>query len=165
MLKFDTSGELIRFRFRYAENTRALLRSLFCPSFQFQFPAVQRRTSSLIFPASISAARERLRGFGLAAEVVRNNPHMAPSDHRYRPTRRGSPDLVSASANGNAVIGRVSSTSGFAASPGGSGVLGSRTLPLDSIPSHHGDFSARNPRTDGHWLLSFSAQGRNGRGR
>ena len=25
MLKFDTSGELIQFRFRYAENTRALL--------------------------------------------------------------------------------------------------------------------------------------------
>src|SRR5215831_4815006 len=55
-LKFDTSGGLIQFRFRYAE-TPALCcqRSLCRPSFQFQFPALQRRTSSLIFPASIRA--------------------------------------------------------------------------------------------------------------
>ena len=32
---------------------------------------------------------ERLRGFGLAAEVLRNIAHMAPHDYCYRPTRRG----------------------------------------------------------------------------
>lgn len=32
---------------------------------------------------------ERLRGFGLAAEVLRNNSHMGPEDFCYRPTRRG----------------------------------------------------------------------------
>lgn len=32
---------------------------------------------------------ERLRGFGLAAEVLRNTAHMAPHDYCYRPTRRG----------------------------------------------------------------------------
>ena len=32
---------------------------------------------------------ERLRGFGLAAEVLRNTSHMAPHDYCYRPTRRG----------------------------------------------------------------------------
>lgn len=66
---------------------------------------MQRRTSSLIFPTSISAARERLKGFGLAAEVVRNNGHMAPNDHCCRPTRRGLAvlDYLSAGrANGDA---------------------------------------------------------------
>jgi hypothetical protein len=32
---------------------------------------------------------ERLRGFGLAAEVLRNTSHMALHDYCYRPTRRG----------------------------------------------------------------------------
>jgi hypothetical protein len=32
---------------------------------------------------------DRLRGFGLAAEVLRNVSRMAPSDYCYRPTRRG----------------------------------------------------------------------------
>lgn len=32
---------------------------------------------------------ERLRGFGLAAEVLRNPSRMAPADYCYRPTRRG----------------------------------------------------------------------------
>jgi len=32
---------------------------------------------------------ERLRGFGLAAEVLRNTSHMGPEDFCYRPTRRG----------------------------------------------------------------------------
>jgi hypothetical protein len=32
---------------------------------------------------------ERLRGFGLAAEVPRNTSQMAPHDYCYRPTRRG----------------------------------------------------------------------------
>jgi hypothetical protein len=32
---------------------------------------------------------ERLRGFGLAADVLRNIAHMAPHDYCYRPTRRG----------------------------------------------------------------------------
>lgn len=32
---------------------------------------------------------ERLRGFGLAVEVLRNISHMAPHDYCYRPTRRG----------------------------------------------------------------------------
>jgi hypothetical protein len=32
---------------------------------------------------------ERLRGFGLATEVLRNSSRMAPSDYCYRPTRRG----------------------------------------------------------------------------
>jgi hypothetical protein len=32
---------------------------------------------------------ERLRGFGLVAEVLRNTAHMAPHDYCYRPTRRG----------------------------------------------------------------------------
>lgn len=32
---------------------------------------------------------ERLRGFGLAVDVLRNTSHMAPEDFCYRPTRRG----------------------------------------------------------------------------
>jgi hypothetical protein len=32
---------------------------------------------------------ERLRGFGLAVEVLRNTSHMSPEDFCYRPTRRG----------------------------------------------------------------------------
>ena len=32
---------------------------------------------------------DRLRGFGLAAEVLRNVSRMAPADYCYRPTRRG----------------------------------------------------------------------------
>lgn len=32
---------------------------------------------------------ERLRGFGLAAEALRNTSQMAPHDYCYRPTRRG----------------------------------------------------------------------------
>ena len=32
---------------------------------------------------------ERLRGFGLGAEVLRNASHMGPEDFCYRPTRRG----------------------------------------------------------------------------
>jgi len=35
------------------------------------------------------SACEHLRGFGFAAEVLRNTSHMAPQDYCYRPTRRG----------------------------------------------------------------------------
>ena len=35
------------------------------------------------------SACERLRGFGLGAEVLRNTSHMGPEDFCYRPTRRG----------------------------------------------------------------------------
>ncbi len=40
-------------------------------------------------PDDFLSTCERLRGFGLAAEVPRNTSHMAPHDYCYRPTRRG----------------------------------------------------------------------------
>lgn len=45
---------------------------------------------------------ERLRGFGLAVEVLRNTAHMAPHDYCYRPTRRGLAVLSYLSAPANA---------------------------------------------------------------
>jgi len=42
-----------------------------------------------IHPDDFLSACERLRGFGLGAEVLRNTSHMAPGDFCYRPTRRG----------------------------------------------------------------------------
>jgi len=45
--------------------------------------------SSGIHSDDFLATCERLRGFGLAAEVLRNTSHMAPHDYCYRPTRRG----------------------------------------------------------------------------
>jgi hypothetical protein len=45
---------------------------------------------------------ERLRGFGLAAEVLRNTSQMAPHDYCYRPTRRGLAVLSNLSAHAGA---------------------------------------------------------------
>jgi hypothetical protein len=45
--------------------------------------------SSGVHPDDFLSTCERLRGFGLAAEVLRNTSHMAPHDYCYRPTRRG----------------------------------------------------------------------------
>jgi hypothetical protein len=42
-----------------------------------------------IHPDDFLSTCERLRGFGLAAEVLRNTSHMGPQDFCYRPTRRG----------------------------------------------------------------------------
>lgn len=42
-----------------------------------------------IHPDDFLSACERLRGFGLGAEVLRNTIHMGPQDFCYRPTRRG----------------------------------------------------------------------------
>jgi hypothetical protein len=44
---------------------------------------------SQIHPDDFLSACERLRGFGFAAEVLRNTSQMAPHDFCYRPTRRG----------------------------------------------------------------------------
>jgi hypothetical protein len=59
--------------------------------------AFSRETSRLktaiaesgIHPDDFLSTCERLRGFGLGAEVLRNNSHMGPEDFCYRPTRRG----------------------------------------------------------------------------
>jgi hypothetical protein len=45
--------------------------------------------NSTIHRDDFLSACERLRGFGLAAEVLRNTSHMGPEDFCYRPTRRG----------------------------------------------------------------------------
>jgi hypothetical protein len=42
-----------------------------------------------IHPDDFLSTCERIRGFGFAAEVLRNNSHMGPQDFCYRPTRRG----------------------------------------------------------------------------
>jgi hypothetical protein len=42
-----------------------------------------------IHPDDFLSTCERLRGFGLGAEVLRNTSHMGPQDFCYRPTRRG----------------------------------------------------------------------------
>jgi hypothetical protein len=42
-----------------------------------------------LHPEEFQSVCERLRGFGLAAEVLRNTSRMSPSDYCYRPTRRG----------------------------------------------------------------------------
>jgi hypothetical protein len=44
---------------------------------------------SRIHPDDFLSTCERLRGFGLGAEVLRNTSHMGPEDYCYRPTRRG----------------------------------------------------------------------------
>jgi len=46
-------------------------------------------TGSGILAEEFQSVCERLRGFGLAAEVLRNPSRMSPSDYCYRPTRRG----------------------------------------------------------------------------
>jgi hypothetical protein len=46
-------------------------------------------TGSGILTEEFQSVCERLRGFGLAAEVLRNPSRMSPSDYCYRPTRRG----------------------------------------------------------------------------
>jgi hypothetical protein len=46
-------------------------------------------TGSGIITEEFQSVCERLRGFGLAAEVLRNASRMAPTDYCYRPTRRG----------------------------------------------------------------------------
>jgi len=46
-------------------------------------------TRSGIIVEEFQSVCERLRGFGLAAEVLRNSSRMAPWDYCYRPTRRG----------------------------------------------------------------------------
>jgi hypothetical protein len=42
-----------------------------------------------LHPEEFQSVCERLRGFGLAGEVLRNTSRMSPSDYCYRPTRRG----------------------------------------------------------------------------
>jgi hypothetical protein len=42
-----------------------------------------------IHPDDFLSTCERLRGFGLGVEVLRNTSHMGPEDFCYRPTRRG----------------------------------------------------------------------------
>jgi hypothetical protein len=42
-----------------------------------------------IHPDDFLSTCERLRGFGLGAEVLRNTSHMGSRDFCYRPTRRG----------------------------------------------------------------------------
>jgi hypothetical protein len=44
---------------------------------------------SAIHPDDFLSTCERLRGFGLGADVLRNTSHMGPEDFCYRPTRRG----------------------------------------------------------------------------
>lgn len=50
---------------------------------------------------------ERLRGFGLAAEVLRNTSQMAPHDYCYRPTRRGLAILDYLNATGGGATART----------------------------------------------------------
>jgi hypothetical protein len=59
-------------------------------SFSRETPALKRAVAkSGIHPDDFLSTCERLRGFGLAAEVLRNTSHMGPEDFCYRPTRRG----------------------------------------------------------------------------
>lgn len=63
----------------------------------FEPDAFSRETAALMRDVNLSGFHpddflstcERLRGFGLAVEVLRNTSHMAPHDFCYRPTRRG----------------------------------------------------------------------------
>jgi hypothetical protein len=59
-------------------------------SFSRETPTLNRAISEAGFHRDdFLSICERLRGFGLAAEVLRNTSHMAPHDYCYRPTRRG----------------------------------------------------------------------------
>lgn len=59
-------------------------------SFSRETPALKRAVAeSGIHSDDFLSTCERLRGFGLAAEVLRNTSHMGPNDFCYRPTRRG----------------------------------------------------------------------------
>lgn len=59
-------------------------------TFSAETPALRAAVAkSGIVGDDFLSACERLRGFGLAAEVLRNTSHMAPEDFCYRPTRRG----------------------------------------------------------------------------
>jgi hypothetical protein len=58
--------------------------------FSKETPALKSAiAASGIHPDDFLSTCERLRGFGLAAEVLRNTSHMGPQDFCYRPTRRG----------------------------------------------------------------------------
>jgi hypothetical protein len=58
--------------------------------FSRETPALKRAIASagIHFDDFLSTC-ERLRGFGLAAEVVRNTTQLAPNEYCFRPTRRG----------------------------------------------------------------------------
>ncbi|GEM_PF-2770901 len=59
-------------------------------SFSRETTALKKAVAkSGVHPDDFLSTCERLRGFGLAAEVPRNSAHMAPNDFCYRPTRRG----------------------------------------------------------------------------
>jgi len=58
--------------------------------FSRETPTLKRKISeSGIHPDDFLSTCERLRGFGLAAEVLRNTSQMGPQDYCYRQTRRG----------------------------------------------------------------------------
>jgi hypothetical protein len=58
--------------------------------FSKETPALKSAiAASGVHPDDFLSTCERLRGFGLAAEVLRNTSHMEPQDFCYRPTRRG----------------------------------------------------------------------------
>jgi hypothetical protein len=58
--------------------------------FSKETPALKTAISGLgIHPDDFLSTCERIRGFGLAVEVLRNTGHMGPQDFCYRPTRRG----------------------------------------------------------------------------
>jgi hypothetical protein len=58
--------------------------------FSKETPALKTAIAdSGIHPDYFLSTCERLRGFGLAADVLRNTSHMGPLDFCYRPTRRG----------------------------------------------------------------------------
>lgn len=59
-------------------------------AFSRETPTLKRAIAeSGIHPDDFLSTCERLRGFGLGAEVLRNTSHMGPEDFCYRPTRRG----------------------------------------------------------------------------
>jgi hypothetical protein len=59
-------------------------------AFSRETPTLKTKISeSGIHPDDFLSTCERLGGFGLAAEVLRNTSHMGPQDFCYRPTRRG----------------------------------------------------------------------------
>jgi hypothetical protein len=59
-------------------------------AFSAETPTLKTKIAeSGIHPDDFLSTCERLRGFGLAAEVLRNTSHMGPQDFCYRPTRRG----------------------------------------------------------------------------
>ena len=58
--------------------------------FSKETPALKHAiANSGIHPDDFLSTCERLRGFGLAADVLRNTSHMGAEDFCYRPTRRG----------------------------------------------------------------------------